>query len=70
LFICHGAHDVRVTLRESAQLVELLKAKDLDHEYLLFTDEGHGISRPENRMKFCTAVEKFLAKYLGGRYQD
>ena len=37
-------------------------------EYLLFSDEGHGFARPENRLKFMAAAEAFLAKYLpGGR---
>ena len=39
-------------------------------EYLLFEDEGHGFARPENRMKFYAAAEAFLAKHLGGRFED
>jgi dipeptidyl aminopeptidase/acylaminoacyl peptidase len=33
---------------------------------MLFTDEGHGFARPENRLKFYAATEAFLAKYLWG----
>jgi dipeptidyl aminopeptidase/acylaminoacyl peptidase len=32
-----------------------------------FPDEGHGLSRPENRMKLYTEAEAFLAEHLGGR---
>src|SRR5215203_3930120 len=32
-------------------------------------DEGHGCARPENRMKFYAATEKFLATHLGGRME-
>lgn len=64
IFVAHGAHDVRVTVAESKQLVDALKNKGLSHEYLVFEDEGHGFSRPENRIIFYTAVEKFLAQHL------
>ena len=36
-------------------------------EYVLYTDEGHGFARPENRLHFNAKTEEFLAKYLGGR---
>jgi dipeptidyl aminopeptidase/acylaminoacyl peptidase len=38
-------------------------------QYLLFPDEGHGLGRPENEMKCRAAVEAFLARYLGGRFE-
>ncbi len=55
---------------ESVQIVEALKEKGIDHEYMLFEDEGQGFAKPENRLKFYTAAEKFLAKHLGGRYEE
>jgi len=67
IFVVHGANDVRVTQIESEQLVAAMQAKGLAYEYLLFPDEGHGFGRPENRMTFYAAAEKFLAKNLGGR---
>ena len=45
------------------------KKNGIPHEYILFSDEGHGFARPENRMAFNAAAEEFLAKYLGGRYE-
>ena len=39
-------------------------------EYLLAPDEGHGFARPVNNMAMFMATEKFLAKYLDGRYQE
>ena len=47
-----------------------MEEKGIDHEYLLFEDEGHGFARPENRLKFYARAERFLAKYLGGRAED
>jgi hypothetical protein len=33
-------------------------------------DEGHGFARPVNNMAMFAAAEKFMAKFLGGRYQE
>lgn len=70
LLIAQGANDPRVKQAESEQIVEALKEKGIDHEYLLFEDEGHGFARPENRLKFYAAAEKFLARHLGGRFEE
>lgn len=67
LLIVHGANDPRVKQAESEQIVAAMKQKGIDHEYMLFPDEGHGFDKPENRLKFYAAAEKFLAKHLGGR---
>jgi dipeptidyl aminopeptidase/acylaminoacyl peptidase len=67
LLIAQGANDPRVKQAESDQIVEAMRKNNLPVQYLLFTDEGHGFARPENRMKFSAAAEAFLARYLGGR---
>ncbi|MFH1686371.1 MAG: S9 family peptidase [bacterium] len=69
MLIAQGANDPRVKQAESEQIVAAMKANDVDYEYLLFDDEGHGFVRPENRLKFYAAAEKFLAKHLGGRFE-
>ncbi len=70
LLIAQGANDPRVKQAESEQIVAALTEAGIDHEYLLFPDEGHGFAKPANRIKFYTAAERFLAKYLGGRYEE
>jgi dipeptidyl aminopeptidase/acylaminoacyl peptidase len=70
LLIAQGANDPRVKQAESEQIVAALKEAGIDHEYMLFPDEGHGFAKPENRIKFYTVAERFLAKYLGGRHED
>jgi len=70
LLIAQGANDPRVKKAESEQIVAALTEAGIDHEYMLFPDEGHGFAKPENRIKFYTAAERFLAKYLGGRYEE
>ncbi|HKR70037.1 MAG TPA: S9 family peptidase [Streptosporangiaceae bacterium] len=70
LLIAQGANDPRVKQAESEQIVAALTKAGIDHEYMLFPDEGHGFAKPENRMIFYAAAEKFLAKHLGGRAED
>ena len=69
ILVVQGANDPRVKQAEAYQIVEALKAKGLDYEYMLFPDEGHGLARPENRIKFYAKAEEFLARHLGGRYE-
>ncbi len=67
VLIAQGTNDPRVKPAESEQIVAALKAAGIDHEYLLFPDEGHGFYMPENRLRFFGTAEKFLARHLGGR---
>jgi dipeptidyl aminopeptidase/acylaminoacyl peptidase len=64
MLIAQGANDPRVKQAESEQIVDSLRAKGKEVEYMLFPDEGHGFARPENRLKFYEAAEKFLKKHL------
>jgi len=70
ILIAQGANDPRVKQAESEQIVQAMKEKGIDHEYMLFPDEGHGFTKPENRIKFYAHAEKFLAKHLGGRFEE
>lgn len=70
MLIAQGANDPRVKQAESEQVVAAMKNKSIDYEYMLFPDEGHGFAKPENRLKFYAAAEKFLARHLGGRFEE
>jgi dipeptidyl aminopeptidase/acylaminoacyl peptidase len=70
MLIAQGANDPRVKQAESEQIVAAMQEKGIDYEYLLFEDEGHGFARPENRLRFYAAAERFLAKHLGGRVEE
>jgi dipeptidyl aminopeptidase/acylaminoacyl peptidase len=70
LMIVQGANDPRVKQSESDQIVVALRERNYPVEYLLAPDEGHGFQRPVNNMAMIMSVEKFLAKHLGGRYQE
>ncbi len=69
LLIGQGANDPRVKQAESEQIVEAMRKANKPVEYIVYTDEGHGFARPENRLHFYAKAEEFLAKYLGGRYE-
>lgn len=69
LLIGQGANDPRVKQAESEQIFEAMKQARKPVEYALYSDEGHGFARPENRLHFYGVAEEFLAKYLGGRFE-
>jgi dipeptidyl aminopeptidase/acylaminoacyl peptidase len=70
LLIGQGANDPRVKQAESDQIAGAMREKKLPVEYWVYTDEGHGFARPENRMHFYARVEGFLAAHLGGRAES
>jgi dipeptidyl aminopeptidase/acylaminoacyl peptidase len=70
LMVVQGANDPRVNKREAEQIVVALRDRGFPVEYILAPDEGHGFARPVNNMAMFMAAEKFLAKYLDGRYQQ
>lgn len=64
LFVAQGAKDPRVNINESNQIVDALKKRGIDVEYMVKQDEGHGFHNEENRFSFYEAMEQFLEKYL------
>jgi len=69
LLIGQGANDPRVKQAESEQIFDAMKQAGKPVEYVVYSDEGHGFARPENRLHFYAIAEEFLAKYLGGRFE-
>jgi len=67
LLIGQGANDPRVNHAESEQIVDAIQRHGGKVTYVLYTDEGHGFARPENRIDFNARAEAFLAQNLGGR---
>jgi len=70
LLVVQGANDPRVKQHESDQIVVALRDRGFAVEYIVAPDEGHGFANPVNNMAMLAATEKFLAKHLGGRYQE
>ena len=70
LLVLQGANDPRVKQAESDQIVIALRDRGFPIEYIVAPDEGHGFARPVNNMAGFATIEKFLAKHLGGRFQE
>jgi dipeptidyl aminopeptidase/acylaminoacyl peptidase len=68
--IGQGKNDPRVKQAESDQIYEAMKKAGLPVQYVIYTDEGHGFARPENNLHFYAIAEEFLAKHLGGKYEQ
>jgi len=64
LFVAQGANDPRVNKAESDQMVEALKKRGVEVEYMVKNDEGHGFHNQNNQYDFYGAMEKFLGKHL------
>ncbi|MFS0576388.1 S9 family peptidase [Sporosarcina sp. 179-K 3D1 HS] len=64
LFVAQGANDPRVNQAESDQIVEALRARGVDVEYMLKENEGHGFQKEENRIEFYNAMIRFLDTHL------
>src|SRR6202451_372570 len=70
VMVVQGANDPRVNRREAEQIVIALRDRGFAVEYLVAPDEGHGFAKPVNNLAMYMAVEKFLARHLGGRNQE
>jgi dipeptidyl aminopeptidase/acylaminoacyl peptidase len=67
LLIGQGANDPRVNKAESEQIVDAIEKNKGAVTYVVYSDEGHGFARPENRIDFNARTEVFLAQCLNGR---
>jgi dipeptidyl aminopeptidase/acylaminoacyl peptidase len=64
MMIAQGAKDPRVNKAESDQMVDALKKRGVDVEYMVKENEGHGFHNEENQFDFYGAMETFLDKHL------
>ena len=69
MVLVHGANDPRVKLSESETIAEAMVARQLPVDFVVFPDEGHGLSNPRNALALTALVEAFLSEHLGGRAQ-
>ena len=69
LLIGQGQNDPRVNVKESEQIVDAIEKNRGKVTYVVYSDEGHGFARPENRIDFNARAEKFLGSCLGGRVE-
>ena len=64
LFVAQGARDPRVNKAESDQVIEALKKRGVDVQYMVKDNEGHGFRNEENQFEFYEAMEKFFERHM------
>lgn len=64
LMIVHGIEDRRVDFEHSRRMLRMLDMSGHIPVGLLFAEEGHGFSKPENLESLWNGVAGFLQKYL------
>ncbi|MFF8764211.1 S9 family peptidase [Nocardiopsis dassonvillei] len=67
VLLIHGANDVRVHRRNSDRVVDALRSRGAEVEYLLNETEGHWFTNPDSNIELYGRLERFLARHLGGR---
>ncbi|WP_245953074.1 S9 family peptidase [Alteromonas aestuariivivens] len=60
----HGVNDPRDPVTESDNMVKVLRDKGIDVTYLRFPDEGHSVSKLENKVIFYRQLAAFLERHL------
>jgi dipeptidyl aminopeptidase/acylaminoacyl peptidase len=64
LMLVHGANDPRVPVGEARQLHDLLQARGVECELLIYDDEGHGLAKRVNRLDAYPRMFDFLRRHL------
>lgn len=62
--IIHGANDTNVPVSEAEQVAESLKRRGVPFEYVIFSDEGHGLSKIANRVRATIAIVGWFDRHL------
>jgi dipeptidyl aminopeptidase/acylaminoacyl peptidase len=64
LLVIQGQNDPRVVERESRDVVDELRGKGRDVDYLVFEDEGHDVLKLGNRVRCYDAIVGFFTEHL------
>jgi len=64
LLVLQGALDPRVPKAESDQMVERLRELGREVEYVVFEDEGHGLTKRPNELRAFRLVAEWLERHL------
>ena len=59
-----GQNDPRVVERESHDLVDELRDRGKEIDYLVFEDEGHDVLKLPNRVRCYDAITGFFSGHL------
>jgi len=65
MLVIQGRNDPRVVAAESEDLVRTLQAQGKDVSLLLFENEGHDVTKLENKVRCYTEIARFFSERLG-----
>lgn len=65
MLVIQGRNDPRVVAAESEDLVRTLQAQGKDVSLLLFENEGHDVTKFENKVRAYNEITRFFAEKLG-----
>ncbi len=65
VLLVHGDDDRNVAFQQTTGLVQLLRARDVYHELIVFPDDTHESMLHSRWIYTLDRMEKFLAKFLG-----
>ncbi len=66
LLVIQGRNDARVRAAESEDLVRTLRAQGKQVELLIFENEGHDVTRFENKVRCYNEIVRFFGEHLQG----
>ena len=64
LFLAYGSDDRRVPLIHGNKMRDALEKNGKPYEWVVYTGEGHGFNKDENRLDFNRRMLAFLKKHL------
>ena len=64
VLIVEGTRDYRVRNPQTGALIDAMKKNGVPHRHLPFDDEGHYITRPDNRQTLAATAAEFLTTHL------
>ncbi len=64
LLVYQGAHDPRVVQAESDQMVEALRSRGIEVEYIVDEESGHGPASTETAIEWWRTISEFLVARL------
>ena len=64
VLLAYGAVDRRVPLKHGNALRDALDSNGKAYDWIVYSDEGHGLNKDENRVDFYRRAEAFLKQHL------
>jgi dienelactone hydrolase len=68
LLVIQGQNDPRVVEQESRDLVDELRGRGKDVDYIVFEDEGHDVLKLSNRVRCYDAITQFFCEHVRDAY--